>query len=96
MAYENDHYRGLKKALGNYQMALQWADQARALRSMKRADDIDIAGKPRFDDGAITVRLKQSMKDEVLEAAAEKCERIAKALLEHPPEPFDIGKACHE
>lgn len=96
MAYENNDYRGLKSAIQTYEMVKRYTDMSRTLRSLKRADQIEASGTPRFDDHSIAIRLDQSLKDDVLEFAAKRCEDIAAKFLEAPAPEFDIRKACAE
>lgn len=96
MAYENDHYRALKTRFSTLEMARQYVDLARTFRSMKYADEVNFSGQGRIHDRLVTAALKQSMKDEVLEFAASKCEDLAAKLFQHEEPNFDIRKACNE
>jgi hypothetical protein len=99
MAYENDHYRKLRHRISNLEMVKEYTDLARLFRSMKYGDKVVFTTFTKIHDDELRASLSKSMKDEVIEFAAQKCEDLAVKFLDSDAGPdleFDLRKACHE
>lgn len=95
MSYRTPEHHKLSVHVSSAKTALEYVELACTLRSMKYREELLLSAPPKFHpDDTLSARLTQSLRDEVLEFAAERCEKIAAAFCQDLMPDIDIKAAC--
>lgn len=92
--YESPAYWDLKKHLAHFETMKRYIDLARTFRSLAYADKLTLSGTKQFDDEEISVTVSDSLRKDILEFAASRCEEVAKKIGDQPPQGLDVAAAC--
>lgn len=95
--YESPAYWELKKTIAHYETVQRYVDLARTFRSMTYGDTLKLAStRSRFQelDADHELTLSDSLKNDLLVFAAERCEQTAVKIAAESPKSFDVGEAC--
>lgn len=104
MTYRSPAHHALSVHVSSLNTALEYVELACTLREMKYREDVTIEAPPPpsaalyVSGGArpsvLSIKLTQSLKSDILEFAAERCEEIARKLLDAEPPRIDVKAAC--
>jgi hypothetical protein len=95
MTYRSPEHQKFSVLVSSANTALEYVELACTLRSMKYREELHLAAPAKFpQDRPLTVRLTQSLRDDVLEFAAERCEKIAAAMVQDLMPDINIKSCC--